>query len=117
MPVSYRRSVAIAAVLQLVCSFARAQDRKLSPEKQSLIEAAVTKAMTTTHAPGISVAVVEDGEYEWARGFVSANLKNNVPASEHTLFRLASISKSITALGAMELQQSGKLDLDAPVQK
>ena len=73
--------------------------------------------MATTHVPGLSVAVVENGEYEWASGFGLADVENNSPASEHTLFRLASISKSLSATGAMQLVESGKLDLDAPVQK
>ena len=73
--------------------------------------------MTKTHAPGVSVAVVENGEVEWAGGFGFADMENNVPASEHTLYRLASISKSLTATGAMELWERGKFDLDAPVQK
>ena len=73
--------------------------------------------MASTHVPGLSVAVVEDGNYVWAAGFGFADLENNVPASEHTLFRLASISKPLTAVGAMELWECGKLDLDVPVQK
>jgi serine beta-lactamase-like protein LACTB, mitochondrial len=104
----------VALILTSVCA---AEDHKLSPEKQSKIEAAVAKYMSTTHVPGLSVAVVENGEYEWASGFGLADVENNVPSSEHTLFRLASISKSLTAVGAMQLEQDGKLDLDAPVQK
>jgi CubicO group peptidase (beta-lactamase class C family) len=73
--------------------------------------------MASTHAPGLSVALVENGEYEWSQGFGFADLENNVPASEHTLYRLASISKSLTATAAMELWERGQLDLDAPVQK
>lgn len=73
--------------------------------------------MASTHVPGLSVAVVENGQYEWAAGFGFADLENNAPASEHTLFRLGSISKPLTAVGAMELWERGKLDLDAPVQK
>jgi CubicO group peptidase (beta-lactamase class C family) len=73
--------------------------------------------MADTHVPGVSVAVVENGEYEWGDGFGLADVENNAPASEHTLFRLASISKSLTAVGAMELWERGQLDLDAPVQK
>jgi CubicO group peptidase (beta-lactamase class C family) len=46
-----------------------------------------------------------------------ADLEDNAPASEHTLYRLASISKSLTATAAMQLWERGKLDLDAPVQK
>jgi CubicO group peptidase (beta-lactamase class C family) len=73
--------------------------------------------MASTHVPGISVAVVENGEYEWGSGFGLADAENNASASEHTLFRLASISKSLTATAAMQLWERGQLDLDAPVQK
>jgi len=107
-------------VLTLLCVIgARGQEphAKLSPAKQSQIEAAVAKFMASTHVPGVSVAIVEDGTYEWAQGFGFADLESNAPASEHTLFRLGSISKSLTATAAMELWERGKLDLDAPVQK
>jgi serine beta-lactamase-like protein LACTB, mitochondrial len=96
--------------------FATAQDR-LSPEKRTQIEAAVSKFMAVTHVPGLSVAVVESGEYEWAAGFGLADVENNAPASEHTFFRLASISKPLTATAAMQLWERSHLDLDAPVQK
>jgi serine beta-lactamase-like protein LACTB, mitochondrial len=93
------------------------QDHSLSPERRTQIVAAVSEFMETTHAPGVSVAVVENGELEWAAGFGFADLENNVPASAHTLFRLGSISKSLTAVAAMELSERGKLDLDAPVER
>ena len=95
-----RTHLAILAVLvAAIPTTGVAQDSKLAPEKRSQIEAAVSKFMASTHAPGVSVAIVEHGEYEWARGFGFADLENNVPASEHTLFRLASISKSLTEIG------------------
>src|SRR5260370_36305599 len=76
----------------------------------------VSKVMGRPHVPGLSGAVVEDGRFAWAAGFGMAELENNVPASEHTLYRLASISKSLTATAAMQLFEHGQLDLDAPVQ-
>jgi len=94
-----------------------AQQPQLAADKRAQIEAAVAKFMSSTHVPGVAVAVVENGQYEWASGFGFADLENNVAASEHTLFRLASISKSLTATGAMQLWERGQLDLDAPVQK
>jgi serine beta-lactamase-like protein LACTB len=96
---------------------AQSQDQRISPQKRTRIEAAVAKFMASTHVPGLSVAVVENGSYEWAGGFGLADLENNVPASAYTLFRLASISKPLTAVAAMELSERGQLDLDAPVQK
>jgi len=111
------RVVFLSCALFCAASLAAAQAHELAAEKRTQIEAAAAKFMAATHAPGIAVAVVENGEYEWAEGFGLADVENNSPASEHTLFRLGSISKSLTAAGAMELVDRGKLGLDAPVQK
>jgi len=94
-----------------------AQDQKFSPQRQAAMEAAISKFMAANHAPGVSVAVVEHGALVWSQGFGMSNLEDFVPASEFTLYRLASISKSLTATAAMQLWERGKLDLDAPVQK
>src|SRR5258708_15801239 len=115
-----RRSSRILALLVLLLatpSLLQCQETKLSPEKRKQIEAAVSNFLTSPHVPGVSVAVVENGQYVWGAGFGFAALEDNAPASEHTLFRLASISKSLTATAAMQLWERGQLDLDAPVQK
>ena len=105
------------ALILLVAAVSQAQQHELSAEKRTQIEAAVSKFMASTHVPGVSVAVVENGDYEWASGFGLADVENNAPASEHTLFRLGSISKSLTAVAAMQLWERGHLDLDVPIQK
>ena len=94
-----------------------AQDGKLSSAKQAQLEAAIAKFRTANSPPGISAAVVEHGAFVWAAGFGMADLENEVPATALTLYRLGSISKSLTAVGAMQLWEQGKLDLDAPVQQ
>lgn len=73
--------------------------------------------MAATSVPGISVAVVLDGELVWSEGFGLADLENYVPATPATLFRLGSISKPITATAILQLYERGKLDLDAEVQR
>jgi CubicO group peptidase (beta-lactamase class C family) len=110
----------IPALLVLLFATAaplQSQESAVSKEKRAQIETAVSNFLTSTHVPGVSVAVVENGQYEWGAGFGYADLENNAPASEHTLFRLASISKSLTATAAMQLSERGLLDLDAPIQK
>jgi serine beta-lactamase-like protein LACTB, mitochondrial len=97
--------------------FSFAQTDKLLPEKRTQLEVATARFMARNNLPGISIAVVENGEFEWSKGFGRADLENFVPASSQTLYRLASISKPITATAAMLLYERGKLDLDAPVQK
>jgi len=94
-----------------------AQDTKLAPEKQTKLEVAIARFMAANSIPGVSVAVVENNIYEWSAGFGMADLENFVPATSQTLYRLASISKPITATATMLLWQQHKIDLDAPVQK
>jgi serine beta-lactamase-like protein LACTB, mitochondrial len=109
------------AALLIICASApkisSAQSDKLSTEKRAQIENSVSKFMAAHDVPGLSVAVVENSEFVWSRGFGMADEKKSLPVTSKTLFRLASVSKPLTATGAMELWESGKLDLDAPVQK
>ncbi|MGM0669771.1 MAG: serine hydrolase domain-containing protein [Gemmatimonadota bacterium] len=67
--------------------------------------------------PGLSVAVGVQGEMVWAEGFGWADLENRVPVWPETKFRVASISKSLTAAAVGKLVEDGTLDLDAPVQE
>jgi serine beta-lactamase-like protein LACTB, mitochondrial len=101
----------------LAARCAVAQTGTLSAGKQAKIEGAISKFMANSKAPGISAAVVQDGEFVWAAGFGMADLENSVPSTSQTLYRLGSISKPLTATAAMALWEHGKLDLDSPVQK
>jgi CubicO group peptidase (beta-lactamase class C family) len=67
--------------------------------------------------PGLSIAVGVGGEVLWAEGFGWADLENRVPVWPATKFRIASISKSLTAGAIGKLLEEGKLDLDVPVQE
>ena len=94
-----------------------AQSKELSSEKRVAIEKAISSFMSAKNVPGIGAAVVIEGQPEWSAGFGMADLENSSPATSSTLFRLGSISKSLTAVAALELWEHGKLDLDAPVQR
>jgi len=109
--------MAVVFSLLTATSMVFAEDAKLSSDKQAQIESAIAKFMSANSVPGVSVAVVENGENEWSQGYGMSDLENFVPATSRTLYRLASISKPLTATAAMQLWERGKLDLDAPVQK
>jgi len=94
-----------------------AQQKSVTAEKRQEIEKAVAGFMSANSVPGLSAAVVLEGEPRWAQGFGMADLENSSPATSSTLFRLGSISKPITAVAVLQLWERGKLDLDAPVQK
>jgi serine beta-lactamase-like protein LACTB len=101
----------------LVANGAGAQTGTLAAEKQARIENAIATFLKETQTPGLSAAVVEDGQLVWSAGFGMADLENSVPATADTVYRLASVSKSLTPTSAMALWEQGRLELDSPVQK
>src|SRR5580704_1293578 len=72
--------------------------------------------MDALHVPGVSIAVIHDGKIEWARGFGVTRL-GGPAVTPDTLFQAASISKPVTGMAVMHLVQTGKLDLDADVNR
>jgi CubicO group peptidase (beta-lactamase class C family) len=85
--------------------------------RAAAIEAAVLAAMQRLGAPGLSAAVVRERELRWSAGFGLADVENAVPATPATVYRLASVSKPLTATVVLQLVEKGRLDLDAPIQR
>jgi CubicO group peptidase (beta-lactamase class C family) len=65
--------------------------------------------------PGMSAAIVENGEIVWARGFGVANAESELTATADTPFHLASLTKPFAATILMQLVEEGLVDLDDPV--
>lgn len=112
-----QKALAQTLVVFLCCALTRAEDAKLPAAKSTAMENAISKFMSANRVPGIAAAAVVNGEEVWSEGFGMADLENSVPVTPQTLFRLASISKPITATAAMHLWEQGKLDIEAPIQK
>jgi CubicO group peptidase (beta-lactamase class C family) len=110
-------AILLVVFLALPPNCAKAQEPQLAPPTRTQLEDAVSKFMSANSVPGLSAAVVLNGRRVWSEGFGFADLENNLPVSAQTLFRLASVSKPITATAALQLWERGKLDLDVPVQK
>lgn len=77
--------------------------------------AALSERMKFYRIPGVSVAVVNGGQVEWARGFGVKDAVTNEPVTPDTLFQAGSISKPVAALAALRLVQDGRLSLDEDV--
>ncbi len=75
----------------------------------------IRKQMIERQVPSVAVAVARDGKILWEEAFGWADRENRVPATPHTIYSLASISKPITATGLMILKERGKIDLDRPI--
>ncbi len=89
----------------------------LPADKITKVETAVSSFMSRHNVPGLSIAIVTDNQLRFQRGYGMANLEHFAPAKASTVYRLASVSKPITAVAALQLSERAKLDLDAPVQK
>lgn len=110
-----RKSVSTLGSLSLVfliCFVSLGQDEKISFERA---KAEIRKQVTEQHVPSIAIAVVRDGQILWEEGFGWADKENHVPATENTMFSLASVSKPITATGLMILVERQAIDLDRPM--
>ncbi len=94
-----------------------AQTPAVGPEPVAAIEALVVEKADALGIPAVSAAVGTGAEVVWERGFGTADLEHDAPATASTRYRTASITKWMTATAAMRLVEEGKLDLDAPVQE
>jgi CubicO group peptidase (beta-lactamase class C family)/D-alanyl-D-alanine dipeptidase len=118
------RTAARCAPLSLIwflCCLATARgDATIQPAAKY---EAVAKALETfigheiedKRLPALSIALVDDQQIVWARGFGFADPKAKTPATAETVYRVGSVSKLFTDIAVMRLVEQGKLDLDAPV--
>jgi len=78
-------------------------------------DAFVTDALRKWEVPGLSLAVVADGEVILARGYGLRDVKSNRPMTADTLLPIGSITKSFTTFLMGQLVDEGVLDWDKPV--
>ena len=69
------------------------------------------------HFPGYAFGIVVDGQLVYKGNGGYANLEEKIPATSSSMFRIASMSKSFTALAILKLRDEGKLQLDDAVEK
>lgn len=90
---------------------------ELTPEKIRQLEQVITAKMTALSIPGMTAAIGIGRDVKWTAAYGMADLENLVPMKTTTVLRLASISKPITAVAAMQLVESGRMSFDAEVQR
>ena len=112
-----RPSAALAlAAIGLLAVPAIARAAKLERNQAAAIERVLSAWMAKHGVPGLSVAVARDGAVVWSAGFGLADVENSVPAKPGTMYRTASMGKSLTATAAMRLVEEGRIQLDEPIQ-
>jgi CubicO group peptidase (beta-lactamase class C family) len=79
------------------------------------VEGRVEEILNRHPAVGLAFGLVKDGRLGAFIGHGMADIASNTPVTESTVFRIASISKTFTAIAVMQLWEQGLVDLDAPV--
>ena len=115
--------LAVCLVLFLVTSAATSAASSATAQREpttafATVDAAAREVMEQQAPVGLAVAVIENGQVAWSAGYGFADREAETPVDpKATQFRWASISKSITAIAALQLAEQGKLDLDADVRQ
>src|SRR5712664_894936 len=76
------------------------------------VDDVIMAQMRERHIPGVALAVIQESRAIREQSYGLADEENNVPVTSSTLFQAASVSKPVTALGALHLVEQGKLSLD-----
>lgn len=111
-------AAAVAATVPFVRPARAADDLPTTgpaDERLAAFDDLLTGFVTRHKIPGASLAVAKGGKLVYARGYGVAVAGEKRPVQPTSLFRIASISKPITAVGVLQLAERKKLKLDDPV--
>ncbi|SDH91546.1 serine hydrolase [Janthinobacterium sp. YR213] len=106
-----------AGALALFCGMAQAASAPSAGLAARLadFDGWAARRMGAERIPGVTVGFSQ-GDVEWVKGYGYADLENRVPATAQSSYRLASVTKPMTAVAILQLVEQGKIDLDVPVQ-
>ncbi len=82
---------------------------------QAELQSRVGEILNRWPSVGFAFGVVRDGSPEFSSAHGLADIETRTPITEDTVFRIGSITKTFTAIAAMQLAEQGLVDLDAPV--
>lgn len=86
-----------------------------NPNPSSSVDAVIQSEMNTQRFPGVSTLIVKNGAIVWVESYGYADVQNNIPVQDTTVFLLASMSKLFTGTASMQLAEAGVIDLDRNV--
>jgi CubicO group peptidase (beta-lactamase class C family) len=99
--------------------FSHAQQSSVDAIQSSkqVIDSMFTRFARAQHFPGLSYALISDGKLVHSGNYGLINIEKKLPSSSSAAFRIASMSKSFTAMAILKLRDMGKLRLDEPADK
>lgn len=86
-----------------------------NPNPSAAVDQVILDEMNSEKLPGVATVIVKDGEIVWLQAYGLADVQNNIPVSDSTIFMLASISKVFTGTSVMQLYEDGLINLDEDI--
>ncbi|HSB92716.1 MAG TPA: serine hydrolase domain-containing protein, partial [Flavitalea sp.] len=83
----------------------------------TIIDSMFSSFARAQHFPGLSYALIADGKVVHTGNVGLINIEKKIPSSSNAAFRIASMSKSFTAMAILKLRDMGRLNLDDPAYK
>lgn len=108
------RSISIIFAIVLA-NFVIAKENTDVSELIKRLDDGIPKILDKHKAPGVALVFVNGNRIVEFRSYGFANVAAEAEITERTMFNVGSISKLVTAWGAMQLVSQGKVDLDAPI--
>jgi CubicO group peptidase (beta-lactamase class C family) len=93
------------------------KDQVWSPSNILTFESELEDLRKRYHIPSLSAGIVNEKKLVWKKGFGYADVENKIVPDEHTVYHLASITKTFGSLILMKLVEDGKVNLDDPISK
>jgi CubicO group peptidase (beta-lactamase class C family) len=93
----------------------QSRDRTIPTSLSEEFFARLAELMKTDSVPGLSAAIINDGEVIWAQGLGVKNVDTQAAVTTETLFPAASLSKPVFAYAVLKLRDERLLDLDRPL--
>ena len=81
------------------------------------VDQAMLNELTEQQLIGLAIGIVQGGQIVHVNGYGLANREEKTPITRNTMFRWASVSKSVTAVTGIQLWERGKLELDSELQR
>jgi CubicO group peptidase (beta-lactamase class C family) len=112
---SRREILQATAALTAAVSFGATVGRVAAAQRHPQIDGVLRRATETREVPGVVAVAATDKGVLYEGAFGTRDLANGPEMTPDTIFRLASMTKAVTSVAAMQLVEQGRLQLDQPI--
>lgn len=109
----------LAFFVSMLAGCKQEEGKLLEPSKEdqatNMLDTQLKQLVEEFGLVGMSVALIHEGTVGWEKHYGKANVGMGTTINGNTKYRIASISKTITALAVMQLKEQGKLDIDVDI--